>query len=91
MTIAPAILQEWIERKDDKPSYCTQTFAEIMDLMSKPHQSWVVEVSDGSGFAANGLRFATAIDGIAYANDLFGRWFGAQEYRLALSDEAPNR
>ena len=42
------------------------------------------------GYTSNGIRFATEGEAKEYGSDLFGRWFGIDDYRTASSDEPVN-
>jgi len=53
--------------------------------------SFKVEISDGSDFNSNALRFATEEEAKAYADDLMSRWMAAKESRVVPSDEPVNR
>lgn len=52
--------------------------------------SFNVEASDGSGFAANGLFFATRDEAEAYAADLFRRWTACRETRVVQTSRPYN-
>lgn len=47
------------------------------------------EFSDdgGKSFASNALRFATEAEAKAYGDNLFMRWLGATDHRVAPSDD----
>jgi GH24 family phage-related lysozyme (muramidase) len=49
--------------------------------------SFKVEVTDGSGYVSNVLRFATPEEATAYGHDLMGRWMAAKDFRVTESDE----
>ena len=53
-------------------------------------QSYIVEVTDGSGYAHNGLRFPSWESADNWAFDLMCRWLAAQDYRIVESNDAPN-
>lgn len=44
--------------------------------------SWKAEVTDGSGFATNALRFSSKTRAEAYARDLASRWLAVQDWRV---------
>jgi hypothetical protein len=48
------------------------------------------QTSVGGEYATNALRFATSDEAIGYARDLFYRWTGAHDWRIAESTDAPN-
>jgi hypothetical protein len=53
--------------------------------------SYKVEViADDSGWAGNGLRFATKVEAERYAKDLQWRWLAVREWRVVESDEPVN-
>lgn len=56
-------------------------------------KSFKVEViADNSGtWASNGLRFATEDAAKEWGEGLFMRWTAVREWRVAPSDEEPNR
>lgn len=41
-------------------------------------------------FVSNALRFATVQEAESYAQDLYSRWFGMDEYRIEESEEPVN-
>jgi hypothetical protein len=46
-------------------------------------------IADGSGkFCSNGLRFATELEAMRYAQDLASRWTLVREWRVVISDDA---
>lgn len=47
--------------------------------------SYKVEVTDGSGYASNGLRFNTQAGAEAYAVDLACRWTSVKDWRVVES------
>jgi len=49
--------------------------------------SFKAELDDGSGFASNGLRFATKEEAEKSGRETFNRWMGAKEMRVVPSDE----
>jgi predicted RNA methylase len=49
--------------------------------------SYKAEISDGSGFSSNALRFPTRQDAEAYASELMSRWMAAKERRVVESDD----
>lgn len=48
------------------------------------------QTTEGGNYATNALRFATADEAIGYARDLFNRWFGARDWRVAESTDPVN-
>ena len=53
-------------------------------------QSWVCEANDGSGFARNGLRFATKEEADKWGSGLMWRWLGCKEVRSVQTADAVN-
>ena len=47
-----------------------------------PEHPFVCEASDGSSFARNALRYASAEEAAQWGRDLGMRWFGLQAYRV---------
>ena len=54
--------------------------------------SWKPEISTDGGktFGQNGQAFATKAEAETMANDIFGRWMLATDYRAVESDEPVN-
>ena len=52
-----------------------------------PTKSFKAEVTDGSSYASNALRFATREEAEQYADDLMSRWMGARDSRVVESDD----
>jgi hypothetical protein len=50
-------------------------------------QSWKVEMTDGTGWSSNALRFATRAEAQAAGEDIFSRWLGAKDMRVVESDD----
>ena len=48
-------------------------------------------VTDGSGYATNGLAFETAEEAEGYAHDLMCRWLAAVDFEIRESDEEVNK
>ena len=55
--------------------------------------SYKVEVlaTGEKSYSGNGLRFATTEKAVEYAEDLMGRWFAVEKYRVLESEEPVNR
>jgi len=55
--------------------------------------SYKVEVlaTGEKNYSGNGLRFATNEKAVEYAEDLMGRWFAVEKYRVLESEEPVNR
>lgn len=47
-----------------------------------PEHPFILEASDGSGFASNALRFADAEAAAQWGSDLSMRWFALRAYRV---------
>lgn len=53
----------------------------------RPVEAWYrVDVSDGSGFASNMLRFTSREGADAYAKNLYSRWTAMREWRVVLEE-----
>lgn len=54
-------------------------------------KSFKIEVlcAGETNWASNGLRFAVKEEAIAYAEDLFSRWFAVREKRITPCEDAP--
>jgi hypothetical protein len=54
-----------------------------------PEGAFRIEMDDGSGFAGNGIRYATQEHAIAGAEELFSRWWGARQWRVMQRQRDP--
>lgn len=52
--------------------------------------SWRPELTDGSGWAPNGYRYATEAEAKANADLTFSRWLGAKDKRVVYCTDAVN-
>lgn len=55
--------------------------------------SWKAEVQvkgEGERWHDNALRFATKVEAVAYAKDLYSRWTLTTDYRASESDDVVN-
>lgn len=69
---------------------CRQTMAEQEAIEAEAVKRGLklkVEVTDGSGFASNALRFTSMAEAVSYAEGLLDRWFAAKEYRVAIAED----
>lgn len=78
-------------------SYCTQTQEQVDGILEQARAEGdylAVEVTDGSGFGGNALRWPATQAGLSaavkYADNLFSRWMAAKEYRIVASEPAEN-
>jgi hypothetical protein len=73
--------------------HCTDgNWPSMMETQDRPAAAatFGVEATDGSGYARNGLVFATELEAKAYARDLFGRWLGCTDARSIEVTEKVN-
>jgi hypothetical protein len=61
--------------------------------MNEETRSYKVEVLPvgESKWCSNGMRYATSEQAEAAGKDLFSRWMGITEYRVAESTDEPNQ
>jgi hypothetical protein len=59
-------------------------------MVASEPKSWNVEANDGSGWAPNGLFFATKEEADAYGRNLMWRWLACRETRPVPSHKTPN-